>query len=48
MRFYFDNVALSGPNGSTLIGDFEAVPEPGTLALLALGLPVLALRRRRA
>ena len=47
MRFYFDNVALSGPGGSTIIGDFESVPEPGTAALLALGLPMLALRRRR-
>jgi hypothetical protein len=47
MRFYFDNVVLTGPSGATRIGDFE-VPEPTAPALMALGLPLLALRPRRA
>jgi hypothetical protein len=51
-RFFFDNVRLVDSGGTTLgtIGNFEAVPEPGTLALAALAVPpmVVAIRRRRA
>jgi hypothetical protein len=38
-RFYFDNVQLNG---------IPDVPEPLSLGMLLTGLPVLALRRRRA
>ena len=41
--WYFDNVRV----GDTVIGNFEPIPEPGTLALLGLALPALAMRRRR-
>lgn len=50
MRFYFDNVALSGgTGGTTVIGDFEAVPEPASLAAcgFALAIPLLRRRHRR-
>jgi hypothetical protein len=50
-NFFYDNVRLLDAGGNTLatIGNFEAVPEPSSLALAALGMPVLirAIRRRR-
>ncbi len=35
-----------GPAGITITGAEAVIPEPGTLALLALGLPAIALLRR--
>jgi hypothetical protein len=48
-NFFFDNVQLTGPGGSTIIGNFEPLPEPSTMALAALFVPPLAavIRRRR-
>ena len=44
---YFDSVVLNfGGSGGTDNIFFTPVPEPGTLALLALAMPALALRRR--
>jgi hypothetical protein len=51
-NFFYDNVRLLDAGGNTLatIGNFEAVPEPGSMALAALAVPalVVAYRRRRA
>jgi hypothetical protein len=50
--FFWDNVRLLGAGGTPLatIGNFEAVPEPGSMALAALAVPplVIAYRRRKA
>jgi len=50
--FYWDKVQLvdAGNNVLATIGNFEAVPEPGSMALAALAVPplVVAYRRRRA
>jgi hypothetical protein len=49
--FYFDNVRLTGTGVNATIGNFEAIPEPASLALTALAVPPLmwiARRRRRA
>jgi hypothetical protein len=50
-NFYWDNVQLLDASGNTLavIGNFEVVPEPGTMALAALAIPpvIAAIRRRR-
>ena len=49
LHIYLDG--LSGYNGQIILGHSEAslsaIPEPGTAALLGLGLVVLARRRRR-
>jgi hypothetical protein len=51
-RFFWDNVRLvdAGNNTLAVIGNFEPVPEPGSMALaaLAVGPLVVAYRRRRA
>jgi hypothetical protein len=41
------NFTLSPGDTATIISDFEITPEPGTLAMIALGGIVLGLRRRR-
>jgi hypothetical protein len=48
-NFFYDNVRLLDAGGNTLatIGNFEAVPEPSSLALAALGLPILIRAVRR-
>jgi PEP-CTERM motif len=50
-NFFFDNVRLLDSGGNTLaiIGNFEPVPEPSSIALAALAIPALvgAVRRRR-
>jgi hypothetical protein len=51
-NFFYDNVRLLDGTGNTLavLGDFEGVPEPSTLALVGLAVPAIiaAARRRRA
>jgi hypothetical protein len=51
-RFFWDNVRLLDAGGAelALIGNFEPIPEPGSMALAALAVPplVVAYRRRRA
>jgi hypothetical protein len=51
-NFFWDNVQLldAGNNVLMTIGNFEGVPEPGTMALAALAVPpmIVAIRRRRA
>jgi hypothetical protein len=49
--FFYDNVRLLNGSGSSLsiIGNFEPVPEPGSLILTALAVPAIigTIRRRR-
>lgn len=51
-NFFYDNVRLLGSGGQTLavIGNFEPIPEPGSLILASLAIPpvIRAIRRRRA
>lgn len=51
-RLIFDNASTTAPTGltsaSTGISEWTAVPEPSSLALLALGAGGLMMRRRRA
>lgn len=46
----FSNASGSVPDGSVALtgGSFTAVPEPGSLAMLSLGLGTVLLRRRRS
>jgi len=47
--FFYDNVRLLGAGGVTLatIGNFEPIPEPTSLILASLAIPVYAAVRRR-
>jgi len=48
--FYFDNVRLTGNGVNSLIGNFEPIPEPSSLILVALAAAPVArfVRRRRS
>ncbi len=48
-NFFFDNVRLLGNGVNALIGNFEPIPEPGSLILASLAVPpvIAAIRRRR-
>jgi hypothetical protein len=48
-NFFYDNVRLLGAGGVTLatIGNFEPIPEPTSLLLASLAIPVYAAVRRR-
>jgi hypothetical protein len=47
-NYFFDNVQLIGPSGPTIIGNFEPVPEPSSMALMAVAVPAVigAVRRK--